>query len=83
MKLTIVSNNSVSKEVFLEDRKVDIYDFGDIVKSDISSKEEKISQMNFVSREADDETLEKYNLDLGLYGRICRKLEEEIQSILF
>ena len=83
MQMTIVSNNSISKEVYLGNRKMNVYDFGNLIKSDIESKGTKISKMNFVRSEPDEDVLKKYNLDILTYNNICNKLELEIQSILF
>lgn len=83
MKLEIISNSVVNKEVLLGGKKINILDFGDIEKINIISESSKISRMIFKRKIALTEVLNNYKINDEEYDKICNYLEDQLESILF
>lgn len=83
MKLEIISNSIVNKEVLLDNKKINILDFGDIEKINVISDSNKIAQMKFKRNMSTIEILNKYKINDEEYDKICNYLEDQLESILF
>lgn len=83
MKLEVISNSIINKEVLLEGKKINILDFGDIEKINVISDSNKVSQMKFKRNMSTIEVLNKYNINDEEYDKICNYLEDQLESILF
>lgn len=81
--LQIVSNNYITKDIFLEGQMIDVLDFGTITKSSTLSKNMSISEMRFIRKEPSDTILEKYGIDYTTYNNVCNTLQKELKSYMF
>jgi len=83
MELKVVSENTVIKEVYLDDRKINIYDFGEVSRVNRTAANFKMSELNFTPKVHTDEVLYKYGINEDMYKKICKHLIENIKSILY
>lgn len=83
MELVVVSENIVYKEVFLDNRKLNVYDFGEISRTNRVAKDFNMSELKFIPRACTDEILFKYSISEERYKKICKYLVENISSILY
>jgi len=83
MELIIVSENTVNKEVYLGGKKINIYDFGELSRTNRIATNFKMSELNFIPKVHTDEVLYKYGIDEEMYKKICKNLVENIKSILY
>ena len=82
--MKIVSNNSITKDVFLDGVEIHPLDFGSIIKSKILSKDENISSVIFERKlEPESHVLNKYKITKEEFFSISKNLERELQSYLF
>lgn len=83
MKLEVISNSIVNKEVLLDGKKINILDFGDVERVNIVSDNNKISQLKFKRNISTINILNKYNINDEEYDKICNCLEDQLESILY
>lgn len=81
--MRIVSNKTISKDVFIDNQKIDPLDFGTIVKLERENKNGVESKVIFERADVRNSILNKYQLSYEEYDRICKGLEEKLSSYLF
>ena len=81
--MKIVSNKIISKNVFIDDKKIDPLDFGTIVKLERENKNGIESKVIFERSDVRTSILNKYNLSYEEYDHVCKGLEEKLGSYLF
>ena len=83
MELVISTRNKVEKEVYLNGKSIDVYDFGQITNIKRNGIDLKVSELKFIPKVATERVLLKYQIDEEKYKKICSHLEKEISSILY
>jgi len=83
MLLEVATKNIVNKEVYLDGRKINIYDFGEISRVNRNGMDFKMSEIRFIPRTCTENVLLKYSISENEYIKINKHLEKEIKSILY
>lgn len=83
MLLEVKTKNIIVKEVILDNRTINIYDFGEISKINRDGLNIKTSEVKFIPKTYTEQVLFKYGINEDKYKSITRYLEKEIKSIIY
>lgn len=83
MRMDIIEQANITKNVFLEGKEINILDFGDINKNNIVGKNSNVISTEFVRRSPDEAILNKYHISVDQYNNICNALQKNIRTVLY
>ena len=81
--MKIVSSKTISKDVFIDNERINPLDFGTIVKLERETNNGIESKIIFERADAKTSVLNKYHLSYNEYDNICKGLEKRLGSYLF